>query len=107
VELPVFSGDNLRAWMLECDDVFNLVSIPADQRVKWGLAHIRGQAKTWLNGASIQLQTITWDKLCEILIDRFPDTVSTDPMDLLQQLHQQTTVNVYIDAFEDWMTAMK
>jgi hypothetical protein len=107
VELPVFSGDNPRAWMLECDDVFNLVSIPAEQRVKWGLAHIRGQAKTWLNGANIQLQTITWDKLCEILIDRFPDTVSTDPMDLLQQLHQQTTVNVYIDAFEDWMTAMK
>lgn len=107
LEFPLFSGENPRAWMLECDDVFNLVNISVDQRAKWGIAHIRGQAKTWLSSANLHLQSITWERLCEVLIDRFPDTAASDPMDMLQQLHQLTSVNSYIDSFENWMTAMK
>jgi hypothetical protein len=93
--------------MLECDDLFNLANIPADQRAKWGIAHVRGQAKTWLNSSTVNLATVTWDRLCEILIERFPDTVSTDPMDQMQQLQQVNSVNNYIDTFENWMTSMK
>jgi hypothetical protein len=56
VELPIFTGDAPRAWLLECEDVFNLVEIPMANRVKWGLAHIRGQAKTWINSSELHLQ---------------------------------------------------
>jgi hypothetical protein len=93
--------------MLECDDLFNLANIPTEQRAKWGIAHIRGQAKTWLNSSNLNLNAVSWDALCQELIDHFPDSISTDPMDQMQQLQQINTVNNYIDTFEQWMTAMK
>jgi hypothetical protein len=83
------------------------VGITGDHRVRWGLAHVRGQAKTWLSSAGLRLQEITWSELCQVLIDRFPDGQATDPMEQLQQLKQLTTVDNYINAYEQWMTLMK
>jgi hypothetical protein len=107
MELPLFTGENPRAWLLECDDIFNLIKIPADARAQWGIAHIRGQAKTWLNTAGFHLQHISWPELGYVLLERFPDAITSDPMELLQQLKQTTTVDMYIDTYENWMTLMK
>jgi hypothetical protein len=107
VELPIFTGDAPRAWLLECEDVFNLVEIPVASRVKWGVAHIREQAKTWISSSDINLQMMTWPELSQVWLDRFPDTIASDPMDQLQLLKQTTTVNAYIDQYEQWMTQMK
>jgi hypothetical protein len=83
VELPIFLGESPRAWLLECEDIFHPVNIPAENRVKWGIAHIRGQAKTWISSSDIYLQRLTWQQLSQILLDRFPDNVATDLMDQL------------------------
>jgi hypothetical protein len=107
MELPLFTGENPRAWLLECEDIFNLIKIPADARAQWGIAHIRGQAKTWLNTAGFHLQHISWSELGSVLLERFPDAITSDPMELLQQLKQTTTVDLYIDSYENWMTLMK
>jgi hypothetical protein len=107
VEIPTFHGESPRAWLLECEDIFDLVDIPAENRVKWGLAHIRGQAKTWISSSGLNLQAINWQELSQVLIDRFPDNTANDPMDQLQLLKQNSTVNAYIDQFEIWMTQMK
>jgi hypothetical protein len=50
---------------------------------------------------------VTWQELSQVLIDRFPDATANDPMDQLQLLKQNTTVNAYIDQYEQWMTQMK
>jgi hypothetical protein len=44
---------------------------------------------------------------CHILLERFPDTQTSDPMDQLQMLKQTSTLEVYIDAYENWTTLMK
>jgi hypothetical protein len=59
-ELPIFQGVSPWAWLLECEDMFDLVNIPAENRVKWGIAHIRRQAKTWISSSGIDLQRLTW-----------------------------------------------
>jgi hypothetical protein len=107
VELPIFTGDSPRAWLLECEDVFNLVDIPLTSRVKWGLAHIKGQAKTWISSAGLPLQTLSWQEMNQVLIDRFPNATANDPMDQLQLLKHNTTINAYIYQYEQWMTQMK
>jgi hypothetical protein len=86
VELPSFMGDNPRAWILETEDIFRLVGITGEARVRWGLAHIRGQAKLWLSSSGMDLQQMSWAELCTTLIDRFPDTITIDPMEQLHQL---------------------
>jgi hypothetical protein len=50
---------------------------------------------------------MNWQQFCELLLDRFPDAGAHESMDRFQQLKQQTTVNTYIDTFEEWMTLMK
>jgi hypothetical protein len=64
VELPNFHSDGVRAWILEVEDTFKLVRITGESRLRWGIAHIRGQAKIWLNSLEIDLQTTTWAELC-------------------------------------------
>jgi hypothetical protein len=32
VELPIFTGEAPRAWLLECEDIFNLVQIPQKKK---------------------------------------------------------------------------
>jgi hypothetical protein len=81
--LPSFHGDNPRAWILERADIFKLVGITEEARVRWGLAHIRGQAKIWLSSSGFDLQTMSWAELCRVLVERFPDTVTIDPMEQL------------------------
>jgi hypothetical protein len=34
VELPIFTGEAPRAWLLECEDIFTLVQIPQATRVQ-------------------------------------------------------------------------
>ena len=60
-----------------------------------------------ISSSGIQLASLTWTHLCHILLKRFPDMQLVDPMDQLQQLKQLTTVNKYIDDYENWMTVMK
>jgi hypothetical protein len=83
------------------------VGIVNDQQVKWGLAHVRGQAKTWLSSSGLNLKTMSWADLCRVLLERFPEGQHIDPMEQLQLLKQVTTVDQYINAYETWMTLMK
>jgi hypothetical protein len=107
VELPTFHGENPRAWLLETEDIFKLVGINGEAHVRWGIAHIRGQAKIWLSSSGMDLQGMSWAELGKALIERFPDTVTVDPMEQLQHLRQRTTVDNYINSYESWMQVMK
>ena len=88
MELPLFTGEGVRAWAAECEDVFSLVNIPEEHKVNWGLAHIRGQAKTWLNSAALNHQNLSWQDLTQIMQQRFPEETSAEVMEQLQQLKQ-------------------
>jgi hypothetical protein len=82
------------------------VDIPAENRVKWGLAHIRGHAKTWISSYGLNLQSISWKELGQVLIDRFL---------IIQQMirwtscscSSKTVLSAYIAQYEIWMTQMK
>jgi hypothetical protein len=75
--------------------------------MKWVAAHIHGKAKLWLNNCTVQPQLMNWQQFRELLLDRFPDAGAQESMDNFQHLKQMTTVNAYIDAFEEWMMRMK
>uniref|UniRef100_A0ACD5Y7D8 Uncharacterized protein n=1 Tax=Avena sativa TaxID=4498 RepID=A0ACD5Y7D8_AVESA len=106
-ELPIFYGDNAYQWLQDCEGVFELAGILNEQKIKWIVAHIRGKAKTWLKNCNVQLNLMNWTHFCELLLERFPDAGVHESMDQCQLLKQVTTINNYIDIFEDWRTIMK
>jgi hypothetical protein len=91
----------------DCEGVFELAGITNEYNLKWAAAHIRGKAKTWLNNCNVHPSFMSWVQFCSLLLDRFPDSGIHESMEQFQQLKQNTTVNQYIDLFEEWMTAMK
>jgi hypothetical protein len=107
VELPLFYGDSAYQWLQDCESVFELAGITHEHKLKWAAAHICGKAKTWLNNCNIQLSLMNWIQFCELLLDRFSNSGVHESMEQVQQLKQLSTVNQYIDSFEEWMTAMK
>jgi hypothetical protein len=72
MELPVFHGENVLAWLDECESIFQLTGIQNDTKIKWANAHIRGKAKIWLASSGINLYLLNWTQFCELLCDRFP-----------------------------------
>jgi hypothetical protein len=87
--------------------VFELAGFGNDRKMKWAAAHIRGRAKLWLSNCNMSLCLMNWQQFYELLLDRFPDSRAHKSMDQFQQLKQHTTLNAYIDAFEEWMTLVK
>jgi hypothetical protein len=71
------------------------------------MAHVRGQAKTWLSSSGMNLKTISWADLCCVVLECFPEGQHIDPMEHLQLLKQVSTVDQYINAYKTWMTLMK
>jgi hypothetical protein len=55
IELPLLSGTNASAWILECEGIFELVGITCDNKIKWANTHIRGKPKTWLSSLAVDL----------------------------------------------------
>jgi hypothetical protein len=107
IELPLFFGDNALSWISECDGLFALAGITNDNKVKWANAHIRGRAKTWLQSSNLNLYLMNWPQFCELLCERFPSAGEHEAMEAFHLLKQTTTVNQYIDNFEDTMINMR
>jgi hypothetical protein len=107
MELPVFYGDNALAWIDECESIVHLTGIQNEAKIKWANAHIRGKAKVWLSSSGVNLYLLNWTQFCDLLCDRFPPPGEHESMEQFQQLKQTTSVNNYIDRFEEHMWQMK
>jgi hypothetical protein len=68
-ELPLFYGDNGYQWLQDCEGVFELAGITSEYKLKWGAAHFRGKAKTWLNDCNVPLTLMNWTQFSELLLD--------------------------------------
>jgi hypothetical protein len=87
--------------------VFELAGSAPENKIKWANAHIRGKAKTWLTSCSFEMYLMNWSQFCSLLCDRFPSSGAEETMELCQQLKQTSTVEQYIEQFEQWMLDMK
>jgi hypothetical protein len=107
IELPIFTGENAAAWIQECESVFELAGVAPENKIKWANAHIRGKAKTWITSYSFEMYLMNWSQFCSLLCDIFPSSGAKETMELCQQLKQTSTVEHYIEQFEQWMLDMK
>jgi hypothetical protein len=107
LELPLFHGENAVAWIDECESIFHLTGIQNEAKIKWANAHIQGKAKTWLASSGLNIYLLNWVQFCDLLCDQFPPLGEHESMEQFQQLKQTSTVNIYIDNFEEHMVQMK
>lgn len=106
VEFPRFDGSDFRGWSYRCRQFFVVDATPPEQRIRLISIHLEGKALKWhLNMMkSRRDEDLSWDMYLTHMEGRFSDAKHINPMVQLKQLQQITSVDEYIEAFDDLLT---
>ncbi|KAL0389285.1 UNVERIFIED_CONTAM: hypothetical protein Scaly_0285600 [Sesamum calycinum] len=98
----LYWGDNPRAWIRKCNRYFQLIStIGEDQKVPLASVHLEGKADVWFQGSMEGKGSLSWQEFVSAVLERFEDLDCEKVMGKFSKLLQETTVNAYLDKFEE------
>ncbi|CAL1382814.1 unnamed protein product [Linum trigynum] len=101
LEFSYFSGTDPHVWVSKCAKLFNLYSIPEDQKVELVSYYLEGRAHTWFEGWSFRRFPLIWGQFVEELLHRFGNQEQLNVVAAFNQLRQTTTLSRYQEEFED------
>lgn len=106
VEFPKFDGSDFRGWSYRCRQFFAVDATPPEQRIRLISIHLEGKALKWhLNLLKTRRDDdLSWEMYLSCMEARFSDVKCINPMVQLKQLQQITSVDKYIEAFDDLLT---
>ncbi|KAL2230956.1 UNVERIFIED_CONTAM: Retrovirus-related Pol polyprotein from transposon [Sesamum indicum] len=92
LEFPYFDGENARSWVRRCTRYFQMIPIPEDQkgRLNYGTKDILKKG-----------EIPSWDELVKSILEKFEDLDYERVMTAFNRLQQETTVNAYLERFEE------
>ncbi|KAK4406677.1 hypothetical protein Sango_0674200 [Sesamum angolense] len=97
MEFPLFNGEDARAWIRRC----TFLPIPEDQKVPLASIHMEGRAELWYQGHVEKRGEPPWSELIVAVLERFEDLDYERVVSEFNRLHQETTVNAYLERFEE------
>jgi hypothetical protein len=93
----------LTTWFLS----FTLADTPMDKRVKFAEVFFTMKADHWLRSSGINTNSINWAKFAILISNRFVAESNFEILDNFRHKEQKSTINAYIDAFEEIMGKVK
>ncbi|KAL0376670.1 UNVERIFIED_CONTAM: hypothetical protein Scaly_0784600 [Sesamum calycinum] len=100
MEFPLFNGEEARIWVRRCNRYFQMIPIPEEQKVPLASVYMQGRAELWYQGHVEKRGVPTWSELTIIVLERFEDLDHERVVSEFNMLHQDTTVNAYLEKFE-------
>jgi hypothetical protein len=107
IEFPKFDGDNPIGWLRQAEKCFNLAATPLDQRVHLAEIFLIGKPDHWLRSTGINTADLSWHEFAAMINNRFASETSMELIDSFKHTEQNSTVNSYIDNFEELMGKIK
>ena len=101
VEFPRFDGTGPKNWVKKCAKYFSLCKIPEDQRVDLASLYMFDKAEVWISNYLTTRKQVDWGEFVIDLSARFKDDISHDIVEQFNKLQQYTTLEEYIDDFEN------
>ncbi|KAL2228966.1 UNVERIFIED_CONTAM: hypothetical protein Sindi_1876300 [Sesamum indicum] len=101
MEFPLFNGEAARAWIRRCTHYFQMIPILKNQKMPLASIHMQGRAKLWYQGHVEKRGEPTWQELIVIVLEQFEDLDYERVVTEFNKLHQETTVNPYLEKFEE------
>lgn len=98
-DFPRFDGENPRLWQKAAEKYFRLFSVDTGQRVEYATMHFTGNAAMWLQSVENQLETFTWELLCDKLSKNFDHGQYQMLYRQVFRLKQNGTVGEYVEKF--------
>jgi len=104
---PDLDGTDPNGWIRKAEKFFKMVSVPNEDRVKIAVMYMNGRAKYWWRGSSCNSSILPWHHFCRIIGDRFNEMSTYEVICQFHNLKQTSSVNDYIDKFEEFMGLVK
>ncbi|KAL0371048.1 UNVERIFIED_CONTAM: hypothetical protein Sangu_0422900 [Sesamum angustifolium] len=76
-------------------------TIGEDQKVPLASVHLEGKADVWFQGSMEGKGSLSWQEFVSAVLERFEDLDCEKVMGKFSKLQQETTVNAYLDKFEE------
>ncbi|KAL2226830.1 UNVERIFIED_CONTAM: hypothetical protein Sindi_2041700 [Sesamum indicum] len=89
------------SWVRKCTRYFQMIHIPEDQKVCMVSIYLQGKAELWYQGYTEKREIPYWDELVKSILERFEDLDYERVMTAFNRLQQETTVNTYLERFEE------
>lgn len=110
VEFPKFDGNGLKDWIYKAEQFFDVDETPLSTRVKLASCRLEGRALQWHQTFMKNIITREWPgwgEYMSCLYSRFGTELFDDPMVDFKDLRQVSSVQDYIDTFDELLTRVE
>jgi len=98
---PVFSRENPKLWITNCEDYFELYSVEPHMWIKAATMNLSGAAARWVQSLDHRGRQFSWKQFCKLVLDRFGKSQYEALIRQLFRIRQTSTVQEYIDNFSE------
>ncbi|KAL2235734.1 UNVERIFIED_CONTAM: hypothetical protein Sindi_1305600 [Sesamum indicum] len=101
MEFPLYNGEEAKAWIRRCTHYFQMILIPEGQKTALASIHMQGRAELWYQGLVEKRGEPTWQEFIVNVLERSEDLAYEKVVTEFNKLHQDATVNAYLEKFEE------
>jgi hypothetical protein len=101
MNFPSFDGTDLQYWITCAEDYFHIYSVDPAVWIQCSRMQFTGPAKRWIQFVTPQLKTMHWSTFCRALRNRFDRDQHEFLLRQLNRLHQNSSVQAYVDRFSE------
>uniref|UniRef100_A0A0E0CZI5 Reverse transcriptase domain-containing protein n=1 Tax=Oryza meridionalis TaxID=40149 RepID=A0A0E0CZI5_9ORYZ len=106
VDFPIFDGDYPEAWIRKAEKYFSLKQTPEEEKVLLAEIYITGRADQWISSSDVPTKRLSWPAFKTMICQRFAAKY-IEITDSFRNLKQFSSVDTYIDKFEEVMALVK
>lgn len=101
LSFPKFTTNSgVKEWIEDCEQYFDIFSIPTHKRSVIAGMHLEGVAKNWYSVFTAERKQVDWKEFCTQFVARFGALEEDCLFDSFKQIRQTTTVDHYFGQFE-------
>jgi len=101
LDFPKFDGTNPKIWVKRCETYFDIYEVPDYYRVKLAIMNFTNSAAFWIQSIEMDVKTLSWEDLCQSVVDRFERDQYNHVVRQFFHLKQTSTVAEYVEQFDE------
>ncbi|CAM8956889.1 unnamed protein product [Rhodiola kirilowii] len=104
LEIPLFTGENVKGWIFQIERFFHLHFTPPDQQLLIATFYMSGSALLWYQWMHNTKQLSNWEAFRRDLELRFGPSSFINHEAALYKLRQTSSITTYVSEFEELAT---
>ena len=95
-----FDGEFPRLWRDQCEVYFEVYAVHPSLKTRFATLNFKGAVVTWLQTVQRTGRNVDWDRLCELVMEKFDKHQYQQLLKKFEALRQKSSVEEYQAEFE-------